>query len=113
MKNEPGKKGNIPRILAWTILLCTLVILIMNAGPAHAGERKVIICHFPPGNPENPHTISVSERALPAHLEHGDFVGGCPTGCQLEPSICDDGDVCTFDVCLPNGQCAYFWVVCT
>lgn len=36
------------------------------------GEKKVRICHFPPGNPEARHTICISENALHAHMEHGD-----------------------------------------
>jgi hypothetical protein len=41
------------------------------------GEVKVLVCHVPPGNPENPHTIEVGESALPAHLAHGDTEGAC------------------------------------
>jgi hypothetical protein len=41
-------------------------------------EEKVLICHIPPGNPENAHTISVSVNAVPAHLAHGDTEGPCP-----------------------------------
>ncbi|HNZ43394.1 MAG TPA: hypothetical protein PLI16_01305 [Bacteroidales bacterium] len=37
----------------------------------------VTICHIPPGNPANAHTITISVNALPAHLAHGDFVGSC------------------------------------
>ena len=40
--------------------------------------EKVLICHIPPGNPENAHTISVSVNAVPAHLAHGDTEGPCP-----------------------------------
>jgi hypothetical protein len=39
---------------------------------------KVTICHYPPGNPGNRHTILVGQPALPAHLEHGDTMGPCP-----------------------------------
>jgi hypothetical protein len=39
---------------------------------------KITICHIPPGNPNNPQTISISRSALPAHLAHGDQVGDCP-----------------------------------
>lgn len=39
--------------------------------------RKIIICHIPPGNVDAKHTITISERALKAHLAHGDFVGAC------------------------------------
>jgi hypothetical protein len=41
------------------------------------GNDKVKICHIPPGNPDNAHTISVSENAVDAHLEHGDTLGKC------------------------------------
>lgn len=40
----------------------------------------VTICHIPPGNPANAHTITVSINALPAHLAHGDYVGDCIGG---------------------------------
>lgn len=43
-------------------------------------QEKVVICHRPPGNPENAHTISVSQNAVPAHLAHGDTLGPCPNG---------------------------------
>lgn len=41
-------------------------------------SEKVLICHIPPGRPENPQTISVSVNAVPAHLAHGDTEGPCP-----------------------------------
>lgn len=40
-------------------------------------NQKVTICHIPPGNPDNAHTITVSENALRAHLAHGDLLGDC------------------------------------
>ncbi|MBF0105465.1 MAG: VCBS repeat-containing protein [Deltaproteobacteria bacterium] len=40
-------------------------------------ENKIQICHIPPGNPENAHTIEIAESALDAHLEHGDYTGSC------------------------------------
>ncbi len=39
---------------------------------------KVKICHIPPGNEENAHTIEISESALASHLDHGDTLGACP-----------------------------------
>jgi hypothetical protein len=44
---------------------------------AIAGNTKVDVCHIPPGNPDNAHTITISENALGAHLDHGDSVGAC------------------------------------
>ena len=44
-----------------------------------AGDKqgKVTICHVPPGNPANEHTITVSPSAVDAHLRHGDYRGPC------------------------------------
>ncbi len=47
------------------------------AGSEGSGGKKVEICHVPPGNPDNAHTINVSINALEAHLEHGDLLGDC------------------------------------
>lgn len=40
-------------------------------------RKKVTICHNPSGNNSNGVTISVSENALQAHLNHGDQTGNC------------------------------------
>jgi hypothetical protein len=42
-----------------------------------ADTKKTTVCHIPPGNPANAHTICVGNDAVPAHLDHGDFVGTC------------------------------------
>lgn len=47
-------------------------------GDGNGDCDKVTICHIPPGNPENPQTITVSENAVSAHLAHGDTLGPCP-----------------------------------
>ena len=44
------------------------------------GDGMVTICHLPPGNPDNAHTIRVSVNAVPAHLAHGDHCGPCEEG---------------------------------
>ncbi len=41
------------------------------------GPGKQMICHIPPGNPANMHTINVGKPAIPAHLAHGDKLGAC------------------------------------
>ena len=49
--------------------------------------RKTTICHIPPGNPANAHTICVGNPAAHAHVQnHGDTLGKCPS----EPP-CDGG----------------------
>ncbi len=40
-------------------------------------QAKVVICHIPPGNPGNRHTIEVGQPAVPAHMAHGDTMGAC------------------------------------
>ncbi len=50
-------------------------------------NQKIIICHFSPGNPDNPQTITVSENALDAHLAHGDTLGACEFDVNNPPSI--------------------------
>jgi hypothetical protein len=44
---------------------------------------KVYVCHVPPGNHENAHTICISVNAVPAHvpLHGGDMLGSCDQSC--------------------------------
>jgi len=44
---------------------------------AEACENVVCLCHRPPGNPSNEHTICVGAPAVGAHLAHGDSLGPC------------------------------------
>ncbi|HEY8923495.1 MAG TPA: hypothetical protein VIU64_03880 [Polyangia bacterium] len=59
--------------------------------------KKTTICHVPPGNPANAHTICVGSSAVPHHMKnHGDLVGACQaeTMCPPPPPpppSCDDG----------------------
>lgn len=43
-------------------------------------NNPITICHIPPGNPENPQTITISENAWAAHEAHGDTLGACDEG---------------------------------
>lgn len=38
---------------------------------------KITICHVPPGNPANRHTLTVGAPAWKAHRRHGDHRGPC------------------------------------
>jgi len=40
-------------------------------------SNTTTICHIPPGNPGNNHTISIGIPAVPAHLAHGDIGEPC------------------------------------
>jgi len=59
---------------------CFIGIVGFHIPGAIADEAKVDVCHTPPGNPGNALTITVSENALGAHLEHGDQAGACDSG---------------------------------
>jgi len=41
------------------------------------GDDFVEVCHTPPGNPDNRHTIVVGAAAAEQHLRHGDVLGVC------------------------------------
>jgi len=50
-------------------------VIVTSSSSSSIG--KVTICHIPPGNPGNNHTISVGSPAVPAHLAHGDIEEPC------------------------------------
>jgi hypothetical protein len=71
---------------------------------AYAGSTdEVEICHFPPGNPANYQTITISAPALPAHLAHGDF----PVPCDSPAVVACDciGESGGFDAKFSTGTC--------
>ena len=90
-----------------TVWLFAIALLACSQA-AHA-EKKVTLCHVPPGNPAQLQTISVGEAAVSAHLAHGDQVGACTATC---PTSCEDGDLCTSDSCGADGQCLHAPVSC-
>ena len=68
-----------------------------HLGACDPGDaKKTTICHIPPGNPANAHTICVGNPAVPHHMKnHGDLVGACQaeTMCPPPPPphpSCDD-----------------------
>ncbi len=56
-----------------------LVIFAMtfNVALATTPNPEMEICHFPPGNPNNPQTITINSNAWQAHQNHGDYQGVC------------------------------------
>jgi len=66
------------------LVVIASVGLFFAAGvDATESVEKVLICHRPPGNPDNSKTISVAQKTVAAHLKHGDQLGECPTGVTL------------------------------
>ena len=88
------------RLQSCALLVTLLVALIVLATPAWAAKVKV--CHLPPGNPANFHTITINDNALQAHLAHGDLPGDCSANCS---TLCDDGNACTVDACDAAEHC--------
>jgi hypothetical protein len=50
---------------------------LSSSASANQYGNSVVICHRPPGNPDNRHTLIVGESAVAAHLAHGDTIGAC------------------------------------
>ncbi|MBI4142213.1 hypothetical protein HY484_04770, partial [Candidatus Woesearchaeota archaeon] len=59
-------------------------------GRQAAESDKITICHVPPGNPENTHTITISKSALETHLAHGDSVGECKEDSKKKAPVAGD-----------------------
>jgi hypothetical protein len=92
---------SLSRSLLFRSLLVALFVLAAAAAQAGPGQ-KVKVCHIPPGDPGNFHTITVGANALQAHLGHGDLAGSCAAYCD---TLCSDGDPCTVDACDASEQC--------
>jgi len=78
------------------LILSMSIVCIPAIGHTAGGPAKVEICHIPPDDPANFHTIKVSETALSAHAAHGDLISSeCSVFCG---SLSDDGDACTVEL---------------
>src|SRR5262245_30766400 len=69
------KVGRVIPLLA--LVLATPIPVGAQAHGRGREEQKVAICHYPPGNPANAHTLMLPEPAVQAHLRHGDTSGAC------------------------------------
>jgi hypothetical protein len=81
-------------ILTMGARLSALLFILFFCSTVFADSTKVEVCHVPPDNPENFHTIKISVKALPSHLAHGDLGEPCNAVCT---ALCDDGNACTID----------------
>ena len=45
--------------------------------PSDYEGKKINVCHVPPGNSDNAHTINISVNAWKSHMAHGDSLGKC------------------------------------
>jgi hypothetical protein len=79
-------------VLIVAIVICAFTVnnKTKTEDIAMSSKDKIVICHIPPGNHQNPRTIEISVKALEAHLAHGDFIGSCYRG---EPDNDDDDPI--------------------
>lgn len=63
------------------------ILLTITIGPKIIEELTTLICHFPPGNPDNWQELMIAPSALQAHKEHGDKVGSCVNNDDLEKRL--------------------------
>jgi hypothetical protein len=77
------------------VFLSTAMVSVLRPAPGYADE-KVTLCHFPPGNPENPRTIVVSDSAVGTHLDHGDALGDCGTDFVCGNGVVEGSEGCDF-----------------
>lgn len=55
-------------------------------------NEETEICHVPPGNPEEAHTIIIGAPAVSTHLAHGDSLGHCDNGPDSSITEQDEDD---------------------
>ena len=62
--------------------------VFVTAVDARCGDDwdKVLVCHSPPGNPAEAHTLCIGPNAVPAHLAHGCTLGDCGYAMSVEPA---------------------------
>jgi hypothetical protein len=98
---------NISRWLLVLLLLLTGGLALadrpgdQDEGHGNGDEEQVTICHIPPGNPSNQHTITVGASAVAAHAAHGDKVTG---GCASAPPPPSPGPNGVLTICSSKGN---------
>jgi hypothetical protein len=89
------------------LLLSFISPILVFAGDDHKESHKIVICHLPPGNPENIQTIEIDEHSLDTHLGHGDYVGECGevvTPPDTDPIVCDTGFHLVDNACIEDEE---------
>lgn len=93
--------------VVWNTSVCVrdLECPIIDTAEAD-GTNKVIICHHPPGFPENANTISIGEPAVETHVNHhGDTIGPCDgqTAADADDQIVCEGFAAQVTSCADGG----------
>jgi hypothetical protein len=93
---------------------CVLALPLLLGAQVAFG--KTVICHVPPDNPDNRHTISIGDAAVPAHLAHGDCLGPCEPvcGCPFAPAPLSNVNCAGGTFCQLTGpgaaECQFFCI---
>ena len=84
MKDRPTQPTSLPasKILYLISKLVLIgIFLFPLIGQAQKDlDKKIIICHHLPDNPEKPITLEIGLDELQEHLDHGDEIGPCFEG---------------------------------
>jgi hypothetical protein len=91
------KKNAAPSILLVFVISAMLISISFTLMVTAKKPEMVTICHIPPDNPEDAHPIKVSEKAIKAHLAHGDVTGECEVQDLDGDGVPDTIDNCLFD----------------
>ncbi|CAG0937306.1 hypothetical protein TFLX_06230 [Thermoflexales bacterium] len=67
-------------VIVSIIVIFTPLPTLTPVPPPPTGGGKVTICHYPGGDKNKGHTLSVGQSAVGAHLAHGDKLGPCDGG---------------------------------
>ncbi len=73
----------------------SVTVSFVDARCGHNND-KVLVCHLPPDNPANAHTICVGASAVADHLSHGDYLGEC-SGSGKTDEDDDEGTIASTD----------------
>jgi len=66
----------------------TIYIKVEMESVAVVENDNLTICHYPPGNPGNANTITITEASWPTHRDnHGDTMGACAGGGASSSSV--------------------------
>jgi len=64
--------------LTLALVVSALALWSQPAGATKGDDHKVVICHVPPGNPDNAHSIEVDKKGWNGHKNHDlDYEGEC------------------------------------
>jgi len=83
---SPRRRRVLACLLTLAMPALAITALAQKPDPLSPNEPKVTICH---NVAHNPHTITVAQSAVPAHLAHGDTLGPCAS--EPNVTICHRG----------------------